>query len=366
MSSFNIDTGTTDSIYQPGPTDPASGTHGIAETASATIVDLEASEAGIIDLAGRVTAEAWPASTAVKVRQLALGTNGTLAQCTVAGTTSATEPTWPTSVGGTVTDGGATWKALAIPGSGSGAYAGGMTVTTQGGTAYTLQLSDAGSEIEFTSGSAASVTVPPHSSVAFKPGTVIVVRQTGTGTVTAVGGAGVTVSGTTATQSQYGTVTLVQSATPDVWYATAPAPGATSGILKVQEYFPATQTTYTATTTLTDLDAVNAAVTFTAPPSGRVTIETSGMVQGSSGTVYAWAIRDTSNTAWGNAWNTDYGGSNIAGDCRTGKFYVIGLTPGQSYTMKWAHQVSYGSGSPATIAYVTPGPGLLMVVTAAV
>ena len=35
-----------------------------------------------------------------------------LFQCTVAGTTGTTEPTWPTVLGGTVVDGGVTWTAI--------------------------------------------------------------------------------------------------------------------------------------------------------------------------------------------------------------------------------------------------------------
>lgn len=121
MSSFNIDTGGQDSIYQPQPTDPAAGVHGIAEEDDVIVTDLEATEAGVIDLANRVQATAWAATTAVKLRKLVYGTGGQLAQCTVAGVTGATQPAWPTSVGNTVVDGTVTWQLIAIPGSGAGA-----------------------------------------------------------------------------------------------------------------------------------------------------------------------------------------------------------------------------------------------------
>lgn len=58
---------------------------------------------------------AWPASTAVTVGQRIWSTNsyGPYAyECIVAGTTGSTQPTWPTTLGGTVTDGTATWMCI--------------------------------------------------------------------------------------------------------------------------------------------------------------------------------------------------------------------------------------------------------------
>lgn len=71
----------------------------------------------IIDGAIRGTPTAWAATTAYAQNQLIYGTantpNGKIMICTVAGTSGGSQPTWP-AIGSTVTDGGATWKALAV------------------------------------------------------------------------------------------------------------------------------------------------------------------------------------------------------------------------------------------------------------
>ena len=55
---------------------------------------------------------AWAASTAYTVGQIRRPTvhNGLVYDVTVAGTSGTTEPAWPTAVGGTVADGGVTWR----------------------------------------------------------------------------------------------------------------------------------------------------------------------------------------------------------------------------------------------------------------
>ncbi len=68
------------------------------------------------------------------------------------------------------------------------------TSSQQSGTAYTLALSDANSIIEFTNGSAVTLTVPPNASVAFPLDTVIELTQYGAGQVTVTAGAGVTIN----------------------------------------------------------------------------------------------------------------------------------------------------------------------------
>lgn len=58
-----------------------------------------------------VTQGVWTASTAYTVGQYVTPTtsNGRLYKCTTAGTTGASQPTWPTTNAGTVVDGGVTW-----------------------------------------------------------------------------------------------------------------------------------------------------------------------------------------------------------------------------------------------------------------
>jgi hypothetical protein len=98
------------------------------------------------------------------------------------------------------TAGGSTGDVLTQQGDGSFALQAPATVDTstvavsaQTGT-YTLVLADAGKVVRVDSATAADVTVPPNSSVAFTVGTVVNVRAVGAGQVTVVAGSGVTVN----------------------------------------------------------------------------------------------------------------------------------------------------------------------------
>lgn len=85
--------------------------------------------------------------------------------------------------------------------------------TTQSGSAYTLQLSDKGSIIEFTNNSTINVTVPLISSVSFPDGTNIEIINAGTGTLNLVAPSGVTLNaegGITTLSSQWSSAILTK------------------------------------------------------------------------------------------------------------------------------------------------------------
>lgn len=67
------------------------------------------------------------------------------------------------------------------------------SLTTQTGASYTLALTDAGKVVLVNRATAASVTVPPNSEVAFQVGTIIEIVQQGAGQVTIAPGTGVTI-----------------------------------------------------------------------------------------------------------------------------------------------------------------------------
>lgn len=94
-----------------------------------------------------------------------------------------------------------------------------VTASQQSGSAYSLVLGDAGTVIEFTSGSGITLTIPTNASVAFPIGTIIEVFQYGAGQVTVAGAGGVTLrsdGGKVKTAAQYATIGLRQRAV-DEW-----------------------------------------------------------------------------------------------------------------------------------------------------
>ena len=125
------------------------------------------------------TALPWQASCAYLAGQVARPTTGNshLYQCTTAGTTGATQPTWPTA-GGTVTDGTAVWTDL-----GTSATAAILTkAATATGTGLTVGFGRSGSLVQMTSFS--SHHIIPSGSVP----AAAVTGGAGTGATVAVSG----------------------------------------------------------------------------------------------------------------------------------------------------------------------------------
>ena len=93
-----------------------------------------------------------------------------------------------------------------------------IATNPQGGTTYTLALSDDGQIIELSNSSGATLTVPPNSSVAFPIGTQIQLLQTGAGQITVAPGSGVTINATPGlkTRTQWSFATLLKRNT-DIW-----------------------------------------------------------------------------------------------------------------------------------------------------
>lgn len=87
------------------------------------------------------------------------------------------------------------------------------TSVTVSGTSKTLAISDANTIQDCSNASGQNITIPPNSSVAFPVGTVILFLQSGAGTVTAIGGSGVTVNGISSTTAQYSTFAVKKEAT---------------------------------------------------------------------------------------------------------------------------------------------------------
>ena len=82
----------------PGTTDPA-----------LDFIGREVAASDLDHLGRDLIALAWAATTAVSLGDYMEGTSGELGVCVAAGTSDASEPTWP-AYGATVVDGTATWR----------------------------------------------------------------------------------------------------------------------------------------------------------------------------------------------------------------------------------------------------------------
>ena len=94
-----------------------------------------------------------------------------------------------------------------------------LSANVVSGTSYNFAITDASGVVEFTSGSAVIVGVPPNSSVAFPIGTTIELFQDGAGQVTVAPGLGVTIrsaGGKQKLNAQYSSAALRKRGT-DEW-----------------------------------------------------------------------------------------------------------------------------------------------------
>jgi hypothetical protein len=96
-------------------------------------------------------------------------------------------------------------------------------------------------------------------------------------------------------------------------------------------------------TSLTDIDATNFAITFTAPASGNVVVIMSGTAQldTTTGKLYYWGLREASSDIQAKTIDESVGVGFF--DYHAVRFYITGLTPGSSHTYKGAHKRTTGA-----------------------
>jgi len=92
-------------------------------------------------------------------------------------------------------------------------------LTTTQVASYTLVLTDDGTIVQMSVGSANNLTVPPNSSVAFPIGTQIIIQQQGAGQTTIVAGSGVTLNSTPGLKlrAQFSGAVCIKFST-DAWF----------------------------------------------------------------------------------------------------------------------------------------------------
>lgn len=117
------------------------------------------------------------------------------------------------------------WDAIADLGNAVDAAVAIPSYNNQTGTSYTFALTDAAKVVSSNNGSAVTFTVPPQGSVTWTAGATLTVVNYGAGSVTIAGGVGVTVTNTGATIAQYGSATIIRTAS-DAWTVVPFAGGA--------------------------------------------------------------------------------------------------------------------------------------------
>lgn len=117
-------------------------------------------------------------------------------------------------------------------------------------------------------------------------------------------------------------------------------------ILAQTNYRPTNNTSMSVTATavaMADVDATNLAVTFIAPPSGKVNVELEALCVPPATATLFWGLREASALVADTPQYVGFDSMNL-GRARV-TCPVSGLTPGTSYTYKWAAKVGSGTGT---------------------
>lgn len=131
-----------------------------------------------------------------------------------------------------------------------------------------------------------------------------------------------------------------------------------AGLLGITSYNPASATDVATTAAaLADVDATNAKVDFTVPPSGKVLARVTARATGASSTTIAWGLKDGSTTV--GVETVIIGGALSVHT--TAAWLITGLTAGAAKTYKLAHYREYGSGTVYTGYGGTLGPLIMEV-----
>lgn len=151
--------------------------------------------------------------------------------------------------------------------------------------------------------------------------------------------------------------------------STPPEATAGSGVLATTKYDGANTYTLKTTTSATHaaLDSTNLTVTFTAPRSGKVVVRLHALAGASGVCNLLWGVLDAGNSdalvgeAGAGFFNAGYVGGSA--DLATSvAIPVTGLTPGTSYTYKFAHRLSSaGANSGRTVYGPSINPALMEV-----
>jgi hypothetical protein len=130
--------------------------------------------------------------------------------------------------------------------------------------------------------------------------------------------------------------------------------GGSSDLLAVSTYASGSDAAVgtTSSTSFVDLDATNAAVTFTAPASGNVLVRLTGIQSGTAPNNAFWGLRESSSNI-----GTPVGllVQNGAGVLQSAAIYLTGISAG-SHTYKWSHRVSASTGG----VYAGPNYGKIV------